>query len=191
MASSAPSPFSRIQSVAPSDHCTRGRAVTAVERVDVALHAPLEVDHARAGAAAAAATTTTREATTAEADRRNGSVTDRDGDGGGCLGVPVEGSDGKHVFGLFDAVKQRPRNDRDLGGVRLDLEQRAAPGEAVHEHVPIGVLGRHGCTDLCPARGSLNDRTGDLGGSNSGASLTPLTVTKTVAQAVCGLAETV
>ena len=164
MASSAPSPFSRIQSVVPSDHVARGRAVTAVEFVDVALHAPLEVDHARAGAAATAAAATTREATTAEADRRNGSVTDRDGDGGGCLGVPVEGSDGKHVFGLFDAVKQRPRNDRDLGGVRLDLEQRAAPGEAVHEHVPIGVLGRHGCTDLCPARGSLNDRTGDLGG---------------------------
>ena len=127
----------------------RGRVLGRVERLDVVLDRPLEVDAARRGAAAAAATAAAAAEATATTDDR----TRRDRDGhidARAAAVPVIGLDPDGVGVLRRDVEGDPGDDGDLTGEAADVEEaRLGAEEAVRERVVlVDICRRHGRADV-------------------------------------------
>ena len=131
---------------------TRGPVVAAVQRLDVALHGPLEVDLARAGTAGTAATTAAA-AGDDDDGREHRPGGDRDGHldcrRGVGLATAVVGGDRHHIRRLRGDIEGDPSGHRDLA-VTVDVEGgRVGAGEAVRERVVlVDVRGRHGRADI-------------------------------------------
>ena len=148
---------------------TRGLVVTAAEVLDVARHAPLEVDHARAGAtpaasATAATATSASAASAATAGGRrhhdDGTGDDHDGDVDGRCGIglaaAVVSRDRDHVSVLRGDNEGRSRGDGDLATAAVDLERRrVGAGVAVRERVVVDVGSRDGRANVVAALGAF------------------------------------